>query len=523
MAMNSPADDLVISLTGICKSFGGVRALSGVDLDLKAGEVHAICGENGAGKSTLMRIIAGVERPDQGRYLLDGDATGFSSMAAAARRGVSIVFQELSLFPDLDAVQNIFIGREPTKLGIVDRRRMEREVAPVIQALGFSFSLAEPVGNLRIADQQLIEIAKAVAAKSRVLILDEPNSALNSKESERLFSVVDDLRRQGVGILYISHRLSEVLRISDRVTTLRNGRNVATHAARDLSIADIVADMLGDKAKNTPIRAKRKRRTGVSAEPARELRFENVSSDGVLRNCSFSASPGETLGLAGLEGSGCDEILDLIFGRRKLVAGKIAVPQMSSAPKSPAEAARAGVALIPADRRTEGLALNQSILDNMNVVVSGSLAKLGAFPRNSDMVATAEEQARSLNLKFGKMGDPAGSLSGGNQQKIVIGKWLATNPGVILLDDPARGVDIGARDEIFSVISRLSEEERITLYYSTELSEYHHVCDRVLLLHEGRVSGEIDGRDAQEHNLLEAINVRGSDGLDEIRPSPGGN
>lgn len=498
----------LFKLIGIGKTFGGVTALSGVDLDLYAGEVHALCGENGAGKSTCMKIIAGAETPDAGQYVLSGEDTKLHTVAQANEQGVAIVFQELSLFPDFDAVQNVFLRREPRRFGIINRKKMEQKALPIFEQLGLSIDIKLPVGQLRIADQQLIEIAKALALDARVLILDEPNSSLNVEESARLFRVIDDLRCRGTGILYSSHRLEEVVDISDRVSVLRSGKKVAEYGRNDLSVARIVTDMLGDKADNVASRGNRQLRVPRKSKIAECLHVENLSC-GVLSDCSFTAAPGEVVGLAGLEGAGCEIVMDVLFGREKAVQGSVRLPGNAHAPQTVLAAVNSGIAMVPADRRTEGLALQQDILGNMNTVVTGALGRLGLVPGRTQMTAITAEQAEAMNLRFGRFEDPVDSLSGGNQQKIVIGKWLAGNPGLMLLNDPTRGVDIGAKDEIYQIIDRLADEGRIVLFLSSELSEYSLVCDRVLLFFDGRIVDELDGNLAGEHALLEAINAGG--------------
>ncbi|WP_306120732.1 MULTISPECIES: sugar ABC transporter ATP-binding protein [unclassified Roseitalea] len=497
----------VLALSDVRKSFGGVTALAGVDLTLRAGEIHAVCGENGAGKSTFMKIVAGAELPDAGRYVLDGREVTLRSVADANQNGVGIVFQELSLFPDFDAVQNVFLGREPRRLGLIDRVAMEGDVAPLFDMLGLSVDLRAPVSELRIADQQLIEIAKALALQARVLILDEPNSALNVEESARLFRVVRDLRERGTGIFYISHRLEEVVALADRVSVLRNGLKVAEHPRESVTIGTIVRDMLGDKADNVARRTAQGMREPTSTDADHQLRVSGVSGDGILRGCSFTAAPGQVVGLVGLEGAGCEDVLDILFGRRRMTAGELAMPGGAGAPHSVEAAVRSGVALVPADRRTEGLALNQAIFENLNTVVTGALARLGHAPSRGRMTEVADRQAAALRLVHGGFANPVDSLSGGNQQKIVIGKWLAGDPRLVLLNDPTRGVDVGAKDEIYRIIDKLAEEGRIVLFLSSELTEYSLVCDRVLLFYEGRIIGELPGDEATEHAVLEAINI----------------
>ena len=417
-----------------------------------------------------------------------------------------MVFQETNLVPSMNVAQNIFLGREPTRFGFVDRPAMERRARPLFDRLGLRIDLDRPVRDLRIADQQLIEIAKALILDARVLILDEPNSALDSGESERLFGIVRDLRDRGTGILYISHRREEVIAIADRISVLRNGRKVAEHAQDRASVAGIVREMLGDRAGRVEHRAAGRtlpRGSGTGAA----LTLADVAPAGGLRGCTVEARPGEVVGLAGLEGSGAEEVLDLLFGRRRLAAGRVGLPGGGGVPRSTARAVRDGIALVPADRRTEGLALRQDIGGNLNTVVAGALGRLGPVPTAGRMARLATAQAESLGLRHGGLDDPVYSLSGGNQQKVVIGKWLAADPRLILLNDPTRGVDVGAKDEIYAIVDRLAEEGRIVLFRSSELGEYALVCTRVLLFRDGRLFGEMPGPAATEHDLLEAINL----------------
>jgi len=453
-----------------------------------------------------MKIIAGAETSGSGQYSLMGQNVRLNSVAQANASGVAIVFQELSLFPDFDAVQNVFLGHEPRRFGIIDRKKMERKTRPIFEQLGLSIDINMPIGQLRIADQQLIEIAKALALDAKVLILDEPNSSLNIEESERLFRVINDLREQGTGILYSSHRLEEVVEIADRVSVLRNGKKVAEYGGENLSISRIVNDMLGEKADKVAGRIKRKLHTHSKTDLKTCLQVNGLSST-VLDECSFVAAPGEVVGFAGLEGAGCEEVLDILFGRLEPTDGDVVMPGNKQLPKNILAAVNSGVAMVPADRRTEGLALQQDILGNMNTVVTGALGRLGFAPTKGQMSAVALEQAKALNLRFGELGDPADSLSGGNQQKIVIGKWLAGNPDLVLLNDPTRGVDIGAKNEIYNIIDTLAKDNRIVLFMSSELSEYALVCDRVLLFYDGRIMGELKGNEATEHALLEAVNM----------------
>lgn len=507
MSTPAKASDLepLAALRGIAKRYGGVQALAGVDLDIYPGAVHAICGENGAGKSTLMKILAGAEVPDTGEISLGGTPVRFNSVHAANAAGVAIVFQELSLFPDLDVLSNLYIMREPVRGGLVDRAAMRRQAAPVLKELGLSVDVATPVGQLRIAEQQLVEIAKALLADARLLILDEPNSALNAAESQRLFSIVRQLKRQGVAILFISHRLEEVVALSDVITVMRNGEVVRTVAAADATIPKIVVDMIGDR--KVEAHTHRVSRVDAGHVGKGSLGIEDLSVDGVLKDFTLRAVPGEVVGLAGLEGSGATAIFDVLFGLRSGDSGTVSLPNGTSAPRSPKVAVAESVAMVPADRRTDGLSLTQQIGENISTVTAGVLGRYGRFLDRGAMDAAADKRANSLNLVRASLGQAAGSLSGGNQQKVVLAKWLEAEPDVILLNDPTRGVDVGAKAEIYHLIDQQAADGKVVLFHSTELPEFSIVCDRVLVFYRGALVGSLSGKAATPHTLLEAINV----------------
>jgi ABC-type sugar transport system ATPase subunit len=500
--MNAAATDtqVLAELRGITKRYGGIQALAGVDLDIRAGEIHAICGENGAGKSTLMKILAGVERADDGTLRLMGEAVTFESKIDANRAGIAIVFQELSLFPDLDVLANLFLLHEPLRNGLVDRRAMAKLAAPIFAELGLEVDSRGLVGRLSLAQQQLIEIARVLLAEARLLILDEPNSALNARETERLFAVVRGLSHRGVAVLFISHRLEEVFALSDRVTVLRNGAKVRESRISQTKIADVIADMLGpERAQVSHIRkAHRRGDTPIT--------LTSVSVDYELYDVTFSAYPGEVVGLAGLEGAGVSTVFDLLFGSRRATSGAISLSGGAPAPSTPEQAVAQGIALVPADRRSEGLSLEQDISANIALVTAGTLGEFGRWLKQSLIDRRSEARADSLRITRSGLRQRAGNLSGGNQQKVVLAKWLEANPRVILLNDPTRGVDVGAKAEIYRIIEEQAEAGRIVLFHSTELLEFGRLCDRVLVFHRGKLSGELSTNDISEHTLLHSIN-----------------
>ena len=501
------------ALTGVTKHYGGVTALAGVDFAVHPGIVHAVVGENGAGKSTLMKIMAGAEQPDSGQLVLKGSRVHFRNVKQANDRGIAIVFQELSLFPELDVLSNLFILREPISRGVLQRGEMERRARPVADELGLHVPLSAAVRRLTLGEQQLVEIAKALLADANVLIFDEPNSALNAAETERLFGVLRQLRARGVAVLFISHRLEEVFEIADVITVVRNGLIITTTDRASATIPQIVSQMIG----RTYSEVTTRRRSG--SRPAGDaLKLDGVSVAEAVEDVSLVASPGEIVGLAGLEGSGVAAVLDCIFGLAPLRAGCVTLPDGRSAPRSIPEAVHAGVAMVPADRRDEGLMLGQDILSNITQVTAGALHRFGFILRRDQMAQAAESRSRDLHIVADSMAGPVSSLSGGNQQKVVIAKWLEADPRVVLLNDPTRGVDVGAKEEIYTIIESLAAVGRIVLFTSTELSEYVRLCDRVIVFYRGRTCGELAGSEISTHRLLEAINTGR---LDAGRPETG--
>ena len=497
---NGPAAACAVYKT--TKNYGGVQALTGVDLEVYPGRVHAIVGENGAGKSTLMKILAGAEQPDTGEVYVAGGRVSFRNVNQANEHGVAIVFQELSLFPDLDILANMFVLHAPCRLGLIDRAEMQRRALPILKELGLEhMNLQQSVGQLPLGEQQLVEIAKALLADSKVLILDEPNSALNAAETERLFAIIRRLRDLGVAIIYISHRLEEVFQIADVITVMRNGEIVKTLDVGSTTIPEIVALMIGRQP--SEFYSDRVYRPFEGAP----LRLEHVTVAGKLYDVSFTAARGEIVGLAGLEGSGVACVLDVIFGLRRPDKGHVTLPNGARTPRTINAAVRSSIALIPADRRNDGLMLDQDIVTNVAQVTAGVLGRLGFFLQRRAISERAQARSASLHIKANSITTPVNHLSGGNQQKVVLAKWLEADPTVVLLNDPTRGVDVGAKEEIYRIVQSLADDGRIVVFVSSELPEYVHLCDRVLVFYRGRMCGEITRQDLNNHRLLEAINT----------------
>src|SRR5665213_540192 len=468
----------LVSVRHLAKRYGGVVAIADMSLDVSPGAIHAVVGENGAGKSTLMKILAGVVPPDAGKILFDGEEIEHSSPQAARRRGFGIVYQELSLFPQRSVLANLFVNREPVRGGFVSTRVMEDESRDMLDRLGLSVDVHALVGSLTIGEQQLVELCRVLLEAPRLLILDEPNSALSQRETERLFAILKSLSARGTTVLYVSHRLAEVFAISDRVTVTRNGRDVFAANIGELTIPAVIEGMIGvhqEELFPPPLPA---RADGSS----KELSVSGLSSP-QLREINLSARAGDIVGLAGLEGSGVADLLAILFGTEKARAGAVRYPDGRGLPRNPTDAARRGICMVPGDRRRNGLMLDKSILFNISQVIFG--AQKGALSWYSQRLARER----------------------GNQQKIVIGKWLEIGPQVFLLDDPTRGVDVGAKREIYALIREMAAAGGIVLLSSTELPELIGLCDRVLVLYRGRLAGELKGESVPSRALLHLINT----------------
>lgn len=514
----SVATHPLLEALAVSKHFGGVQALSRADLTARAGSVHALVGQNGAGKSTFMKILVGAQSPDEGEIRIDGTPMHFRNIADARRVGVAIVFQELSLYPDLDVLTNLNTSDLPTRVKILDRQAMRRRVVPVLEQLSLGVDLDAPVGSLSLGEQQTVEIARALLTGSRILILDEPNSALNAAETARLFAIVRQLRDRGVAIVFVSHRLEEVFEISDEITILRNGAVVANSSIEAMSIDQVVRHMTG---RDVPRRAMA--RGGVSAASGEALEFEDVSASGTLTGVSFRAGAGEIVGLAGLEGSGAQEAMKLAFGLIAPDHGRVVMPGGQRAPGSVPAAVHSGIAYVPPDRRTEGLMLERSIAMNIGAVTAGALGSGGFVVRDGDLERGAGDQVARLCIVADSAAAPTDSLSGGNQQKVLLAKWLAADPKVVLLNDPTRGVDVGSKDDIHRIIRALAAEGRIVLFSSSDGMEYLGLCDRILVFYRGEMRGELSAGDWSEHGLLSAMNTGILDAAAVATPSPAGN
>ncbi|WP_024936120.1 sugar ABC transporter ATP-binding protein [Actinomadura welshii] len=488
--------------SGLVKHYGGVTALDGVGITLDAGEVHALVGENGAGKSTLVKVISGVVRPEGGTVELDGFPVRFADARRAAAQGVAIVSQELMTYDDLTVLENLFPYGAPRRGGLVSTREMRRVAGPVLAELGLDPPPHAKVGELPLADRQLLEICRALLQDPRVLILDEPTSALPRDAAARLAAVTRRLAARGHAVLYISHFLEEVMRVATRVTVLRDGRVVLAGApVADVGLDSLVAAMLGQAARRAdPADAAAPRRSGGAA-----VALAGVTVPGRLREVSLTARGGEIVGLAGLQGSGHLAILDAVCGRVRPSSGSVRLPDGRS-PRSARHAVTKGVAYISGDRKGRGLMLDKTLWENITSVSWLGQGRGGPMPRRARLVERSRGHLVRLRVR-GDVHGRAGDLSGGNQQKVVLAKWLDADPAVLALDDPTRGVDVGARGELHDIVRELAGQGKVVLIASSDLAELVELCDRVVVLQHGRIVAALDGDRLTEPELSLAMNA----------------
>ena len=493
----APAGPPVLALHNATKSFGAVRAVTDGTIDLYAGEAHALLGENGAGKSTIVKILAGVHLPDSGALLIDGTPVGLHSPADAQAAGIAVIYQEPTLFPDLSVAENIFMGRQPLLAGRrIDRRAMLAGAAALFSRLGVGLDPGRISRGLSIADQQIVEIAKALSLDARVIVMDEPTAALSATEVARLFDVVRTLRSGGAAVLFISHRLEEVFEICQRVTVMRDGRHVMTSGLAGLTADDLVRAMVGRQMEH---RAGGER--GVPGELV--LRVEHLTREGVFTDVSLDVRAGEIVALAGLVGSGRSEVARAVFGIDRYDAGRVVMRGRELRRAAPTAAMAAGIGFVPEDRRQQGLVMDMSVQQNVALASLGRLRKAGLV-RPAAERALAADWAVRLNLKYGRLVDPVSRLSGGNQQKVVLAKWLGRQPALLIVDEPTRGIDIATKAEVHRLLVQLARDGVAVLMISSELPEVLHVGDRILVMREGRLTAEFGHADASEEKIMAA-------------------
>jgi rhamnose transport system ATP-binding protein len=506
------ADAPVLVLRHAAKSFGAVQALLDVSIELYAGEAHALVGENGAGKSTLVKILAGVYQPDAGALLADGQEITLHGPAAARAAGIAVIYQEPALFPDLSVAENMFIGRQPPPTSPalfigrrIDRRAMRTEAAAIFARLGVQLDPARIARGLSIADQQVVEIGKAISLEARVIVMDEPTAALSAAEVNRLFDVVRTLRAAGTAVLFISHRLEEVFALCQRVTVMRDGRKVLSRELEGLVAGDLVRAMVGRELAERP--------PGEQVAPGEPLlTVDRLTREGVFTDISFTVRAGEIVALAGLVGSGRSEVARAIFGIDRYDAGAVTVRGRRLRRGSPTGAMAAGVGFVPEDRRQQGLVMDMSVQQNVALASLGRLRR-GGFIRASAERALATDWASRLAIKYGRLKDPVSMLSGGNQQKVVLAKWLGRKPAVLIVDEPTRGIDVATKAEVHHLLVQLARDGVGVLMISSELPEVLRISDRILVMREGRLMTELAHAEASEEEILSAATGQATAGV----------
>lgn len=492
-----------VEMTGINKSFSGVHVLKDIHLNVRKGEVHALMGENGAGKSTLIKILSGVYSRDSGTVKVKGEEVAFANPKDAEERGINIIHQELNIIPHLTVTQNMFLGKELTygKFGFLNKKAMKEATLESLKELGVTnINPEEPAGNLSVGQQQMIEIARALATKSELIIMDEPTAALTDREIEILFQVVNSLRERGVSIIYVSHRMEEIFQICDRITVLRDGEYIGTENIKDTSFDEVVRMMVGrELGERFPTRSSE---IGEVIFEVEDLEIKNL-----FEKVNFEVRAGEILGIAGLMGAGRTEIMETIFGYRKKSKGTVKLNGKELVIKHPLDAIKAGLAFITEDRKDKGLVINASIRENIALTNINSISSKGVISKTRE-TELVNKLMKKLHVRAAGMNQEVKRLSGGNQQKVVIAKWIGINPKVLLLDEPTRGVDIGAKKEIYSIMNELSENGVAIIMVSSELPEVLGVSDRIMVIHEGKVTGVLNREEADQEKIMVAATGR---------------
>ena len=494
--------DLILSMKGITKSFSGVAALKNAALDLKAGEVVALMGENGAGKSTLMKILTGIYSKDSGEIQYMGQEVCFKGPAESEEAGISIVHQELNMMNDLTVAQNLFIGREEMNGFLIDDKKMNEKARELFKVLKIDINPAEKIGNLTVGKQQMVEIAKAISSKAKVIIFDEPTAALTDSEIEELFKVIRDLKKQGTGMVYISHRMDEINVISDRVIVMRDGEYVGTLITKECSKDDIIKLMVGRAIFGEP-----KTASNVAKDAPVVLKCENLNRGKAVKDVSFELRKGEILGFSGLMGAGRTEVARLIFGADKKDSGKIFINGKEVTINTPEDAVAHGIGYLSEDRKRYGLIVDKSVEENTVISSLNDFVK-GIFIDKAKSKEVSERYVESLKTKTPSVSQLVKKLSGGNQQKVVIAKWLVRNSDILIFDEPTRGIDVGAKSEIYALMESLAKEGKSIIMISSELPEVLRMSDRVIVMCEGRITGTLDIAEANQEVIMESATKR---------------
>ena len=487
---------IILEVKGVNKSFPGVKALDNVSMEVRRGEVHALLGENGAGKSTLMKILAGVYQPDSGEIFIRGRKVVLDNPKTSRDMGIGMVHQELHLNPHQTVMENIFMGREPSrKFGFIDGKHLYKQTADILERLERKMKPNQKVGELSIAEQQMVEIAKAISLDADLIIMDEPTSSVTEEEREVLFSTINRLRKQGVAIIYISHRMEEIFEIADRATIMRDGQTIETRDLdENVTIDQIISSMVGRK-----ISYVSHQRKNLSDDVV--LSVKNLSREGVCDDISFDLKYGEVLGIAGLVGAGRTEIMRCIFGLDKKDTGTIMIEGKECDIKSPKDAIELGIGFVTEDRKVEGLVLSMSVGKNITMSILERLCKFN-FIDDKKAVELAKEYIERLSIRTPSYKQIVENLSGGNQQKVVIAKWLLTQPKVLILDEPTRGIDVGAKNEIYKLMNQLSERGIGIIMISSELPEILRMSDRILVIREGRITASFDSSECSQERIM---------------------
>lgn len=485
----------ILLMKNISKSFPGVQALQNVNLDLRYGEVHALLGENGAGKSTLLKVLAGIYTADEGEIILEGEKRNITSVEESQKLGISVIHQELCLVPHMTIMENIYLGREKTTVtGMVDKKYLNKKAKEVLDSLDINLSPQQKVASLSIADQQMVEIAKAISLDASIIVMDEPTSSLSDKEVASLFKMINKLKQNRVAIIYISHKLDELFKITDRITVLRDGKYIDTVETKTTNRDDLISMMVGRKL--TELYAKKE-----NAREENVLEVKNLSRKGVFNDVSFNLRKGEILGFAGLVGAGRSEVMRAVFGVDQYDEGSILIEGNEVKIKKASEAIDVGIALVPENRKEEGLVLINTVRYNMTLCVLKEFIK-GMIERKDVEKKLCDEYVGKLEIKTPSIEQTVKNLSGGNQQKVVLAKWIMKHPKILILDEPTRGIDVGAKAEIYNIMSNLTEQGVGIIFISSELPEIVNMSDRVMIMRNGEIAGEVSGADINQENIM---------------------
>ena len=494
--------ETILTMQGIQKHFSGVHALKGVNFELKAGEVHALMGENGAGKSTLIKVLCGIHKRDDGTIEYFGKEVSFNNIAESQAAGISVVHQELNMMNHLTVAQNMFIGREPKKGVIIDDKKMIAEAKAMFEKIGVKIDPTINLGELTVGKQQMVEIAKAISRDCKLLVLDEPTAALTQPEVEELFKIMRELKEKGIGMIYISHRMDEINRISDRVTVMRDGEYVDTVNTADVTKDDIVRMMVG-----RVVMGDKKEKSNVPADAPVVLEVKNLNAGREVKNVSFNLRKGEILGFAGLMGAGRTEVARALYGADAKQTGEIFLNGKKVKIKTPEQAVKNGICYLSEDRKRYGLMLQKSVTENSVIASVDNFIKFGWINDKKGAQVSAEYNAK-LRTKTPSMEQLLKNLSGGNQQKVIIARWLMKNSDIFIFDEPTRGIDVGAKSEIYTLIEDLVAQGKSVIVISSELAEVQRLSDRVIVMCEGRITGELDIADASQEEIMRYATMR---------------